>query len=86
MYDFHVNKVDFDTSKVQKYVNFKEIDLLGGQNHFLCYNIRNMVLVWPILHQSRVQNSYVGLENNLDDSHGKNSLILTPGRCKIRQI
>ena len=30
-----------------------------------------MGLGWPILHQSRVQNSYGGLENNLDDSHGK---------------
>ena len=45
-----------------------------------------MGLGWPILHQSRVQNSYGGLENNLDDSHGKKAWFWHQEGGKMRQI
>ena len=76
-------RLNFDTRKVQKYVKCKEIDLWGGQNHVLCYFIRNLGLRWPILHQSWVQIDYDFLENNMNDSHvKKKSLILTLERGK----
>ena len=75
-------RFNFDTRKVQKYVKCKEIDLWGGQNHILCYFIRNMGLRRPILHQSRVQISYDGFCKQLEWFSCQKSLILTPGRCK----
>ena len=61
-------RLDFETRKVQKYVKCKEIDVWGGQNHVLSYFMRNIRFRWPILHQSWVQISYDGLENNMNDS------------------
>ena len=79
-------RLDFETRKVQKYVKCKEIDVWGGQNHVLCYFIRNMGFRWPILHQSWVQISYDGLENNLNDSHFKKAWFWHQKGAKIRQI
>ena len=79
-------KFDFDSRKVQKYVKFKEIDLWGGQNHVLCYFIRNMGFRWPILHQSWVQISYDCLENNLNDSQDNKVWFWHQEGTKIRQM
>ena len=79
-------RLDFDTRKVQKYVKCKEIDVWGGQNHVLCYFIRNMGFRWPILHQSWVQISYDGLENNLDDSHVNKAWFWHQEGAKIWQM
>ena len=79
-------RLDFDTRKVQKYIKCKEIDLWGGQNHYLCYSIRNLVLRWPILHQSWIQISYDGLENNLNESHVKKAWFWHQEGAKIRQF
>ena len=49
--------------------NARKLMSEGGQNHVLCYFIRNMGFKWPILHQSWVHINYDGLENNLNDSH-----------------
>ena len=79
-------KLDLDTRKVQKYVKCKEIDIWGGQNHVLCYFIRNMGFIWPILHQSWVRISYDGLENNLNDSHVNKAWFWHQEGAKICQM
>ena len=84
--DSHVNKSWFWHQKGAKIVKCKEIDLWGGQNHVLCYFIRNLILRWPILHQSWVQISYDGLENNLNESHVKKAWFWHQEGAKIRQF
>ena len=60
-------RLEFDTRKLQKCIKYREIDHCEGQNQDLCYFIQNMRFRWPIFHQSRVQISYDGLENDLND-------------------
>ena len=63
----------YDTRKLQKYVIMQGNWALRGQNHVLCYFFRNMELICTILHQSFVQISFVGLENNLNALYANNA-------------
>ena len=71
---------------MQKYVKCKEIDIWGGQNHVLCYFIRNMWLRWPILHQSWAQNGYNDLEKELYDFHVNKAWFWHQEGAKIYQM
>ena len=79
-------RINFDTRKLQKYVKYREIDLWGGKNHFLCHFIRNIGFKWPILHQSWVQISYNGWENYLDDSRVNKAWFWHQKVAKICQM
>ena len=50
------------------------------------YFIRNMGLRWSILQQSRVQISYDGLKNNLNDSHVRKAWCWHQKGAKVRKI
>ena len=66
--DMHVNMTCLWHQKVAKVrCNARKLSF-EGSNHILCY-FTYMGLWWPIRHQSRVQISYVGLKNNLDNFH-----------------
>ena len=64
-----VRKVWSWHQKLQNTPKCREIDLWEGQNHVLCYLIRNIGFRWPMLHQSWVHSCCNGLENNLNDYH-----------------
>ena len=75
----------FDTRKLQKYVKIQGNWALRGQNHVLCYFFRNMGLDWPILYQSWVKNSFIGLVTNLNDLKAILYWFWDQEAAKIRQ-
>ena len=79
-------KPDIDTKKVQTYIKYKDIDIRGGQNHVLCYFIRNMGFRWAILHQSWVNIKFDGLKHNLKDSHVNKAWFWHQEVAKIHQM
>ena len=79
-------RLGFDTRKLQKYVKCREIDHWGGQNHVLCYFIRNIGFRLSMLHQSWVKISYNGLVNNLNGSYFNKTWFWNQEVAKICQM
>ena len=79
-------RLKFDTRKFKKYVICREIDHWGGQNHVLCYFIRNIGFRLSIFHQSWVQISYNVLVNNLNDPHVNKAWFWHQEVAKIGQM
>ena len=82
--DLQVNKTCLWHQEAAKYIKMQRNWVLRVQNHVLYYFFRNMELRCTILHQSFVQISFVGFENNLNALYANNACFWHQEVAKIR--
>ena len=86
MNDSDVNKAWIWHQEVAKISKMQEYWSLRGQNHVLCHFIGNMRFRGSKFHQSWVQISYDGLENNFNDYHANKAWIWHQEVAKMHQM